>query len=541
MTMISDSGTFYPTPKPLIRKMCEKIDGHPENILEPSAGRGDIVEYLQENKYRNYRSKFSAIEIDSDLRATLRGKRIRVIDSDFLSFAGPDKFDLIIGNPPFETGDKHLLKAIDILYHGQIVFILNAETLRNPYTNTRKELVRKLDELGADIEYIDMAFKHAERSTEVDVALIYIKVERNVESDLFEGADDKSHEQRPRVDGSEQEVSTGKHVYELVAEYNQVIEIGTDTIVNYFRNYPKIGTYIGLNKEAKDYTYGDETLTKMMQNQLNEMIVAVRKDFWRRTLDLREVRTRMTTEKMKEFEFAIEQRCDMDFTENNIRAFVLNLISGYDQMLTDAVLSIFNKLSYEHSWDGANPNEKNVHYFNGWKTNKAFKVGMKVIIPIHKGWDGGPFVDGFSRKWKMDFGVPEETRDIDVVMNYFDGMSGYLSIAGSLQTALDMQRSKNIHSTYFNITVFKKGTMHLTFNDEDILRRFNVAACKGKNWLPPDYGVKPFKELPFEERQAAEAFEGEKSYTENLGQPIFAETPGLLKLTFSEDIQQGTI
>ena len=93
------------------------------------------------DSYRN--ANISAIEINKDLFAALRGKNIKVIDYDFLLFSGPDKFDLIIANPPFNEGDKHLLKAIDIMYRGEIVFLLNAETLKNPYSNSRKSLVKK--------------------------------------------------------------------------------------------------------------------------------------------------------------------------------------------------------------------------------------------------------------------------------------------------------------------------------------------------------------------------------------------------------------
>ncbi len=227
------------------------------------------------------------------------------------------------------------------------------------------------------------------------------------------------------------EVSTGKGVKELVAEYNEVVNIGTDTIINYFRNYTKISKYIGLNDGADKYSTGKD-LTEKMQHQLNEMLILIRKDFWRKCLDLREVNSRMTAEKQKEFEHALNDRCDMDFTENNIRSFVLNLIGGYEQMLTEAVLAIFKLFSYKHSYDGNNVMEKNIHYFNGWKTNKAFKVGKKVILPIYGGYDGGPFVDSYSQKWKLSYGLDSPLRDIDVVMNYFDGMSSYLSILGAL-------------------------------------------------------------------------------------------------------------
>src|SRR3990167_7900638 len=154
--------TFYPTPEHLVGRMWAKVKGHPTKALEPSAGKGDLIKERPDDGYRHRYIDFYAIEIDPDLQATLRGKDIKVIDTDFLSFGGPDKFDLIIANPPFDEGDKHLLKAIEVMYRGEIVFLLNAETLRNPHTNTRKLLVRKLAELGAEIEYIQDGFIDAE-------------------------------------------------------------------------------------------------------------------------------------------------------------------------------------------------------------------------------------------------------------------------------------------------------------------------------------------------------------------------------------------
>lgn len=519
---------FYPTPKPLIDKMISKINGKPDNILEPSAGKGDIVERIKDS-YNFQHQNISAIEQDHDLRATLRGKGIKVIDSNFLTYSGPDKFDLIIANPPFEEGDRHLLKAIDIMYRGQIIFLLNAETLRNPHTNTRKELIRKLKELNATIKVIPGAFKDAERPTEVEVTLIDITIERNIEDDLFKGADDKTNPSNDTIEENH-ELTTGKHVSELVAEYNQVVKLGTETIINYYRNYNKVGKYIGLNDKANEYSYENSDMTTIMQEQLNSLVVRVRKDFWRRCLNLREVKTRMTAAKQAEFEEAISKHCDMDFTENNIRSFVLNLIGGYEQTLTEAVLEIFDLFTIRHSWDGNNKYEKNIHYFNGWKTNNAFKVGKKVIIPMYGGYGRGPFVDDYSGEWKLQYGAQGKLRDIDVVMNYFDGINHYYSILQALEHSFHNGVSSNIKSTYFTITAYKKGTIHLSFNDESILRRFNVAACRGKSWLPCDYGTKAFNELPMDEKVVAESFEGRASYQDNLCQPIFANVSPRLQI-----------
>lgn len=519
---------FYPTPKRLAGKMTAKINGTPRNILEPSAGKGDLVEEIK--NWDHYgRPNISVIEKDPELMATLLGKNIKVVDSDFLNYSGPDKYDLIIANPPFEEGDKHLLKAIDILYRGQIIFLLNAETIKNPCTNTRKLLNRKLEELGASIEFHQGMFQGAgvERKTGVEVALIDINIERKIEDDLFVGADDVAEESQEEIEDP-QEISTGVlNIKELVAEYNQLVSIGTETIVNYYKNYRKIGGYIGLNDKVNSYESGD--LTTIMQNQLNGFLEVIRKDFWRKTLKLREVKNRMTEKKRVEFEERIGCACDMNFTENNIRAFILNLINGYEKTLTDAVLEIFDKFTIQHCYREGYYYEKNIHYFNGWKTNKSFKVGKKVIIPVRSGY-GAPFRGDYGG-WKLNYVSKEFLDDIDIVMSYFDGMRDYKSISQALHDAFQKDESTNIASTFFNITVYKKGTIHLTFRDENILRRFNVTACKGKKWLPEDYGIKSYDLLDSPEKETVNSFEGERVYSKNVGKSLFAfDDTALLKL-----------
>lgn len=65
-----DNKNLYPTPGDLISRMWYKIKdpGKISNILEPSAGMGDIVEYI--NK-KDYRHKISCIEIDENYQKNI--------------------------------------------------------------------------------------------------------------------------------------------------------------------------------------------------------------------------------------------------------------------------------------------------------------------------------------------------------------------------------------------------------------------------------------------------------------------------------------
>lgn len=521
---------FYPTPADLAVKMISKVKNKEDinEILDPEAGRGDLLDAWHGRHHRYNGSNKSgtyAIEIERDLRSILRGKNYTVLDNDFLAFSAPDKFDLILMNPPFADGDKHLHKAIDIMYCGQIVCLLNAETLRNPCTMARRQLSERLTNLDAEVEYLQGAFEEADRKTGVEVALIYINIERKIEEDLFADCKDTAVECQAEI-SDKHEVTTGKRIEDMVAEFNEVLTLTTETILAYYKNYNKVGKYIGLNKDAEKYSYRTaKDLTSKVKATVNDTVRAIRKDYWRRSLDLREVKQRMTKKRLSEFEELIKDRANLDFTASNIRGFLLNLIAGYDDTLTQAVLEVFDRFTVKHCWDEGGVFGENVHYFNGWKTNKAFKVGKKVIIPCHGGYNGcGPFINWANNKqWQLDSSVERELIDIDVVMNYFDGCPDYTSISDAMKQAFSQGQSRNIRSTYFTITAYKKGTLHLTFNDENICRRFNVAACRGKGWLPMNYGERPYSEMNSEERSTVDTFEdgGAATYTEHLGQAVF--------------------
>lgn len=68
------------------------------------------------------------------------------------------EYDLIVMNPPFENGVKHLLKALEMQSRngGSIVCLLNAETIKNQCTNERITLNRILQNNNAKLSLCRM-------------------------------------------------------------------------------------------------------------------------------------------------------------------------------------------------------------------------------------------------------------------------------------------------------------------------------------------------------------------------------------------------
>lgn len=170
-----DRNQFYPTPPELARRMWAKLrEDRVSRVLEPHGGEGHLAD---ERPYwlRQRRVAVDTIEIDATKHSVLRDKGYRVVGLDFLLFEGGGVYDAVVMNPPFAQGARHVLKAWDMLWAGQVVAQLNAETLRNPHTAERQRLLSLVEQFGT-VEYVGSAYStsEAQRRADVEVALVHL-------------------------------------------------------------------------------------------------------------------------------------------------------------------------------------------------------------------------------------------------------------------------------------------------------------------------------------------------------------------------------
>ena len=83
---------------------------------------------------------------------------------------------------------------------------------------------------------------------------------------------------------------------------------------------------------------------------------------------------------------------------------------------------------------------------------------------------------------------------------------------------------------YFKATFYKKGTCHIEFTNEDVLKSFNLFASQKKGWLPPSYGKKSYRDMSAADKKVVDSFEGEASYTDTLSRGLIPTTKTLLRL-----------
>ena len=119
---------FYPTPENVIADMLKMSDIQGKIILEPSAGVGNIVDYLQKAGAK----EVIACEINDKFRAVLSGK-CEIVGDDFLSMAKEriSHIDMIVMNPPFSMAKDHILHAWEIAPDGCEIISLSVIICNN--------------------------------------------------------------------------------------------------------------------------------------------------------------------------------------------------------------------------------------------------------------------------------------------------------------------------------------------------------------------------------------------------------------------------
>jgi len=526
-----DNKNYYPTPNEIVNKMICNIDWNTiSTILEPSAGSGNIVDnILYTTSYRSKKLDIDCIEIDEQLQIILKGKGHRIIHNNFLTFNTMKKYDLIIMNPPFENGAKHLIKALEMQKNGgSVICLLNAETLKNKFSNERKDLSNMLEDMNANIEYIENAFLTAERKTSVEIALIKvcIPVEKNVvDVDIFEkfkkptvliGEEETEQEHMLTkyteendyidliVEQFETETRMGMH---LIEEYNKMKPYFLKNVYKdkkqKYSEYEYSLSLIICDKDNEDYRYSQYDCSS------NLFLEVMRKKYWNALFHSEKFVNKLTDNLRESLNSKLDTYVKYDFNIFNIYTLMQEINLQTVKGIEDTIMNLFYEFSGKHAYN-TELNNKNIHYYNGWCTNKSWKINNKVIVPyLRSNWEG-----------------KDRINDIHKTLSYLDGNISEVDVWAEIKkqwvkkNGCDYPNSTDyyipdVKLPYFSVHFYKKGTAHILFTNEELLDKFNLFACKNKNEIPHFYGRKSYKDMNEKEKELVKEFSGsEEKYND---------------------------
>lgn len=497
---------FYPTNRTLCNKLIKGLVYYNYNtILEPSAGKGHIADFIKEWGGRRITYDIDCIELDNERRAILKEKGYKVVYDDFLDYETTKKYDLIVMNPPFEQGVKHLLHAIELQekFGGRIRCILNAETIRNTYSNERKILKQKLADYDAKIEFLENAFNtsETERKTNVEVAIIDVEVVGSLNQQLFNEKNmNKNVIDEDIIEEDKEEVMAKETITQKVERYKQEVR----EVKEFYETYTnKIQRY-----KAVKVVLSDDNNRFSQSASWNNILKTINRKYWQELFLVDEFTDKLTVEQKNKWSNRIEDLQYYEFSLFNINEIKGEILKNAYKGLEDMAIKLFERFTSEYYTEGSNK----IHYYNGWKMNKAYVVGDKVKSSIK-------VYDDYSwRSWYCDSRSVEVFDSIDKVLDLFNngeikwnGKSCGEIVRDKCVKASDNDDDtlvKDIETKYAILRCYKKNTVDFIFKKEakEIIKRFNIFGSKQKGWLPQTFGSFSYNEADFEEKEVVNNF-----------------------------------
>lgn len=211
-----------------------------------------------------------------------------------------------------------------------------------------------------------------------------------------------------------------------------------------------------------------------------------------------------------------------DFTPYNILTIREEISRNIVANIESEIIRLFDdwtNLHYNSEYS------KNVHYYNGWCTNSAYKVDKRVIFRCNA-------YSIYSDTLRLSC-IADEIANIEKTLHFLDTNGTAYNgddLRATLQAAEDSGQATKIKLHYFNATFYKKGTCHIEFTNLDVLKSFNIFASQKKGWLPPSYGKKPYNDMSGADRAVVDSFEGQASYNDTMARHLIPTTATLMQL-----------
>jgi len=519
--------------------MVQAISKDAKYFLEPSAGMGHLADVIKkpytweeakeecareleedgrgetfdpgDKHYRRVNSmagedhnygrsvEIDVIEPQPEFCHVLQGKEYTLVGHDFLGYEGVSYYDAIVMNPPFSKGDEHLLKAWEFLYKGEIVCLLNKETINNPYTESRQRLVKLVMEHG-NVKQLGCCFTQAERATNIEVVQVYLK--KDAPDDTFDlwATEAGSKEDNPEIEDSPD--NNFMAIRDNLANMVRWYELANRHFIKGFEELRRGFLYLQQNKisdygahERKNYsTIAGEALTSSHAARA-DFLRKHRRDAWTSIFHQMNFHKWLDSKQQEQMMREVSRDANYPFTVENIKGTLENVFLSRKKLFEQSVANVFDELC-NHAIENACGPEPPAGVRDwkraGWKTNDTYKVNDRLIFPYA--------VECWKETGSFHLRHGDSDRvltDLDRILCVLDArpFEDCVTVGAALQGSFKYARGGSpggyqCTCCYFDIRYFKKGTVHLKWKRLDLLEAFNKTAAAGKKWLGAETSFK---------------------------------------------------
>lgn len=147
-------GQYFTTDKSLKKLVSKLVSNKTGRILEPSFGRGDLIEAVSPTDRH-----IDGFEIDNNIKILTnissfnKNSTIHLYHADFSTKKITNKYDIIIGNPPYvklPNGNLYIMfieRCLELLNElGELIFIIPSDFMR---ATQSVFIINKMFDLGS--------------------------------------------------------------------------------------------------------------------------------------------------------------------------------------------------------------------------------------------------------------------------------------------------------------------------------------------------------------------------------------------------------
>lgn len=485
---------FYPTPSDIAYMMLEGENVSGKIVLEPSAGKGDLVDMI--NQYLP--DQVLACELNDDLRVIVESK-CKVIGKDFLKISSQEisHIDMIVMNPPFSAEEDHIRHAWEIAPDGcKIISLCNYEMYGNQCNRKRRE-IKSIIEMYGYIEDLGDVFSEAERKTDASIGLI--RLIKPGEQNEFEGFlmdEEPEHEQFIGL-------MPYNFVNDLVNRYIAAVKLFDEQLDTAVKMNNLLDSFY-TSKLSMSITEQEKPVSRL------EFKKDLQKNAWKfifNKMNMEKYTTRTLRDDLNKF---VEKQTNIPFTVKNIYRMLEMVVGTNSSRMDKALLDIFDRLTMH--------THENRYNVEGWKTNGHYLVNKKFILSGLTDIDYGG--SGTMKCNHRESGHVELINDFVKSLCFLTGenYNGVGTLWQFFHKPINEDEAFHLREYptfywntwyqwgFFRFKGFKKGTMHFEFLDEDVWALFNQRIAKLKGYVL--YESKP----PKPERKKPAAKQTQKEF-----------------------------
>ncbi|MBT0572480.1 DUF4942 domain-containing protein [Riemerella anatipestifer] len=452
---------FYPTPREVLDLM--ELDVNNKIILEPSAGKGNIIDYLKE-----YGAKEVLFcEINKDLAEICKNKANQ-IGTDFLELK-PEAVagvEAIIMNPPFSEFRKHFLHAWNIAPDGcEIVSLCNYDSVsdRGSFLREKEEILNIIEAYGYKSD-LGNVFSNAERQTDVSIGLI--KVYKPITSESLNFDDYFDNTGGFDIDSSEEgiirysEIDSLVNSYKGIAKYSEKLFEDAELFMQMAKSCG-VGVSIKIGVELKENKINRQLFLREVQVQL-----------WHKVFKLFNIEKYVTSSVAKDLEAWVRYKSQTPFTKRNIFKMIEIIYGTKDHNFKRSLVEAIDNYT-RHT-------KENRYSVEGWATNSGHLLNRKFIVPNmckvrwcknnHLRVDSSGYMENFNDLLKVLCSLEGKNYDKIERLNAWE----------------EFERGIWHDMEFFRYKGFKKGTMHFEFKDKNVWERLNRAYAQAKGNVLPE-------------------------------------------------------